>query len=400
LPDYQNFWYDSGGARNKKTFAQFDAFIRNNQLFSDISQYFKIKRNIITSVPTTNPSIPALVNNNKRDSNSYFIFGDSMPGGIDIALNRFSNSEFIAKISNVGGQHSFKAVDGYLQKGVDVNLFLPRDIKTVYPTNPNGLWTGYDTDFDGGTVETYLTGLPWEASYIQVIWMGTNNPDNVWVGTPDYGQMHYRLIPDLQLAYDLSTQTTPKKGVIIMHGALASVNYAATKAAYEAKAIELGYEFIDPKSFFSDIYAALLNDDITHPIIAKALELDTAGNYIQYIGGKIYLYNETGAPRCNSAGQPLSQADAVVTTGQVQGYRTGWINIPENTPNTLVTINSVSYDVFNPCLVSGSVTGNPYTVDDPTTWPSSLHRDSVHPSAAALGFIAAQIMIFREQNNW
>lgn len=395
LPDYNNFWYDAGGVANKKSFSDFTDFILNNQLFFDISEKFHIGRSLISSIETLSTLPRDIVNNDKILSRNVFIFGDSMPGGMastyNILMRNKSVFDSFAKISNVGGQHSYQSVDGWFDDGSTGRL--PLDIKTRYPENPNGLWTDFDNE-NNGTVLDYLTEFTWESDYYQIIWFGTNNPDNTYTGTYDYGEMHYRLIPDLQLAYDLNTNTD-KIGCIIMHGNLASPNYATAEAAYRAKATELDYDYIDPKSFFSEIYKKLKVNDTDHPVIQKLIELDTQEQYIKVIDGKVYIWNDYAA-KTDSSGNPLDSEGSIIGQGDKQGTIAKWVNLGESTPNTLVTIDSIEYDVFNPNLLSGSITGYPFILDYEGTWPSSLHRDNIHPNIFATALLIAQISIFRD----
>lgn len=406
-PDYNNFWYDINGIKNKKTFSD---FLENNggQLFSDIHYVDKINHILSFKTQQQNISkIETFINKGLKDSKNIFVYGDSMPGGLSLLINTVErnkyNSSRCSVISNTGGEHSYMLIQGKLVKSSDPNnTKLPEDIATQYPSNPNNLYTGYDTVVVG-QIPTFISTRSYYKHFIQLQWMGTNNPTNTYSGTPDFGLQHYRLIPDILKGLSLGNNTA-KKSIVIAQGNMLAPSpslFDSIALSYQTECTRLNIGFINPKELGTQVFNELYQNKIDLDVIQKLIEIDINNQAIINVNGQYYVYNPQ-CPRTNTLGQPLDSSGNVIGQGSPQGTIAKWVRLDCSTPNTIVTIRGTQYDVFNPCLLSTSITGSPFLQDfyPSSTWPSILHRDNIHPNDPMYWFIVAKIYLILQQNNW
>lgn len=403
LPDYNNFWYDVSGTPNKKTFADFNFTTLNNQIYVDGSMAFFKTLLFETQISKFSQLKRNKANDGKLASNNIVMISDSMFSNTYKQYNSLMAKQAkqltYAKCLSYGGAKSYELADDFLTNPSIVGSSLPSDIKTRYPDNPNGLWTGFDTVVNGLATKDYLDKFQYERTFYQVLWMGGNQALNTYAGTPDYGTIHYRLIPDLDRLINYNTGM-PKRGCIMMTN-FPAAQFNECWALYQAKAVEYGYDTLNPFPFFNEVYEYLKNDDASHPVIQKLLELDFDGQHIRIIDNKIYLYTDY-KPKVNSLGQPLNANGEVVSSGQIQSTSAGWVRLGETVPNTIVNIDGVDYYTYNACLNPASVTTNPFTADnpgDPYTFVTSFKRDAVHPNYIGETILAVKLFMMSGNYN-
>ena len=378
LPDYNNFWYDGGGIANKKVFSDFTEAILNNQLFFDISDPTRIKRALITSIQTESNLPRSLINYGEHTSSDTLVIGDSestLYNLISMDILELEESGLVANISQ-GGQHSYQFADGWLIKAVDDGTKRPKDIATQYPDNPE-IWTDYTVEQDS-YFDTYTADKAWTKSYNVLTIIGTNNPTIPYLTAPDFGEIHYRLLMDNGIIQDRMDNKifwamfhlNPDPGY---------TQYESDYLLYKNYVESIGGVGINPRQILEDCYNSLFNNTIEgNSVLEKANSLPITDTIyapygcLRYIDGYWLIW----VIRKNT------NTDGSMATGNISTF----MSLSCDTPNTIVNVDGIDYDIYNPYIGSIELTDG-WIPDVPSLFPSSMRNDNIHIHFTARFFV-------------